>query len=314
MRIIGSLIILLCLVLPAAAAEREPFALAAKAKGKPITLKGELFLPAGAKDPVPAMVVVHGSGGLAVEREYAYAEVLNEMGIAAIVADHFGPRGVTSTVTDQQSVTALEMEEDAFALLARFAADPRIDPRRIGVMGFSKGGSVSIDTALKRYADRFLPDGPRFAVHAAFYPSCSNQPFNLATTGGPILVMNGESDSYVSWQVCRDLVAKLAAAGAAVHHIVYPDGRHGWDGSRPFFNAKGENHSRCIYAEQEDGTWMEKTSGIRIADEKGRRIQDGYAAALKACLTFGVSGGPDAATRAQAIAELQGLLARVFGL
>lgn len=315
MRLIALLILFVSLAGPASAAsDREAFTFPGKSKGAAVELKGEVFLPKGAKGPLPAMIVVHGSSGLTVEREYAYAEILNGMGVAAIVADHFGGRGVASTVSDQQSVLSIEMDEDAFTLLKRFAADPRFDTKRIGIMGFSKGGTVSVETALKRYADRFLPNGPRFAVHIPFYPSCASQPRNLATTGGPILLMSGADDTYVGWEVCRDFVAKLAAAGADARQIVFPGGKHGWDGGRPYTVAKGENYSRCIYVEQADGTWIETTSGARIADAQGRRIQEGFAAAVKVCRTLGVEGGPNPAVKAQAIAEMQAAVKKAFGL
>lgn len=314
MRLIGLLVLLACLAGPARADGREAFGFAGRSKGAAVELKGELFLPKGATAPVPAMIVVHGSAGLTLEREYAYAEILNGMGVAAIVADHFGGRGVASTAADQQSVLTVEMDEDAFTLLKRFAADPRIDPKRIGVMGFSKGGSVAVETALKRYADRFLPGGPRFALHVAFYPSCASQPRNLSPAGGSILLMSGADDTYVGWEVCRDFVAKLAAAGADARQIVFPGAKHGWDGGRAYTLARGENYSRCIFVEQADGTWVETTSGARITDAQGRRLPDGFAAAMKGCRTLGVEGGPNAAVKAQAIAEMQAAVKKAFGL
>jgi len=316
MRLVGVLVLLACLAGAARAQGQspEPFTFPGRSKGQAVELKGELILPREAKGPVPAMLVLHGSGGLTSGREHAYAEILNTMGVAAIIPDHFGGRGVVSTVVDQQAVLSIEMTEDAFLLLQRFAADPRLDARRIGIVGFSKGGTVALDTALRRHADRFLPGGPRFALHLPFYPSCASQPRNFATTGAPILLQSGADDTYVGWEVCRDFVARLAEAGGDVRQIVHSGAKHGWDGDRAYKIARGENYSRCIFAEQADGSWTETSSGRRIADTGGRPIPEGFAAALQDCRTHGVEGGPNPAVRARAIAEMQAAVARAFGL
>ena len=57
---------------------------------------GYLFLPEGAsaENAVPAMIVMHGSGGISAGREMTYGRFLAENGIAAFVVDYYLPRGV----------------------------------------------------------------------------------------------------------------------------------------------------------------------------------------------------------------------------
>ena len=59
--------------------------------------KGTLVLPEGASadDPSPAMVILHGSGGIKEGREFAYADWFADNGIAGFVVDYYSPRGVT---------------------------------------------------------------------------------------------------------------------------------------------------------------------------------------------------------------------------
>lgn len=61
------------------------------------TGKGTLVLPAGAsaQNPVPAMVILHGSGGIKKGREFNYAKWFAENGIAGFVVDYYAPRGVS---------------------------------------------------------------------------------------------------------------------------------------------------------------------------------------------------------------------------
>src|SRR5919109_3894711 len=62
-----------------AGAEAEP----------PTTAIGRFYLPPGfhARHSVPAVVLLHGSGGVLSTRELTYAAQLAEMGVAALVVD-----------------------------------------------------------------------------------------------------------------------------------------------------------------------------------------------------------------------------------
>ena len=64
----------------------------------PTTGVGTLILPpnASASDPVPAVVLVHGSGGIKPGREMRAGQTLADAGIAAFVIDYYGPRSLTS--------------------------------------------------------------------------------------------------------------------------------------------------------------------------------------------------------------------------
>ena len=63
----------------------------------PTSGRGTLFLPAEASpgSPAPAMVLLHGSGGISPGREMETAEWLASQGIAGFVVDYYDPRGVT---------------------------------------------------------------------------------------------------------------------------------------------------------------------------------------------------------------------------
>ena len=63
------------------------------------TIDGILSIP-GNGDDVPAMLIMHGSGGIG-QRGADYQQLLNFMGIATLRIDSFGPRGVRMTVDDQ---------------------------------------------------------------------------------------------------------------------------------------------------------------------------------------------------------------------
>ena len=132
-------------------------------------MSGELFLPPGT-DKVPALLIHHGSGGVSETRELRYAREIVQMGVATLVINSFKPRGITSTVRDQSTVTNNDMLADEFAALKALAGHARIDGKRVGVMGFSKGGTAALLAAHEVRAARALPEGLRFALHVPFYP------------------------------------------------------------------------------------------------------------------------------------------------
>jgi hypothetical protein len=86
------------------------FQLAKREATQQTVVFGDLKLPKKATAPVPAMIVVHGSSGVSHDREFWWADHLNDMGVAAFVVDSFTPRNIRETSTDQtQLSTAANM-------------------------------------------------------------------------------------------------------------------------------------------------------------------------------------------------------------
>src|SRR5262252_9713785 len=61
--------------------------------GKAVTIAGELRIPRGVTGKMPAVVLLHGSGGIGPGPEL-WAKHFNEMGIASFVLDSFSARGI----------------------------------------------------------------------------------------------------------------------------------------------------------------------------------------------------------------------------
>jgi hypothetical protein len=71
---------------------------------------------------------------------------------------------------------------------------------------------------------------------------------------------------------------------------------------------KGENWSRCVFVEQPDGSWKERTSCVVTHDSSGQRIEAGHRRALAVCRSYGVSGGPNEAARTKTMTALRSYL------
>ncbi len=196
--------------------------------GPEVMLGGELRLPFGVTGRVPAVVLIHGSGGIGAGPDM-WAHILNEAGIAAFILDSFSGRGIVSTVEDQDQLNSLSMTLDAFRALDVLAAHPRIRADRIAVWGFSKGAVPALYSAAERFRSAFGGDN-RFAAHVGFYTPC-NVAYDDDTrmSPAPIRLYHGSSDDYVNPAACRALVPRLQAAGVDVTLTEYADSQHSFD-------------------------------------------------------------------------------------
>ena len=155
---------------------------------------GDLEFPPGRVGRSPAVVLVHGSGGIG-PREDRWADELRQAGAATFVLDSFTGRAIASTAEDQSQLSSQAMIGDAYRALELLATHPRIDPARIAVMGFSKGGAVAMYAALTRFQRLHGPTGLGFAHHIAFYPPCYySYVGDVAVSSRPIRLFHGTAD------------------------------------------------------------------------------------------------------------------------
>jgi dienelactone hydrolase len=249
--------ILLCAVAPgdvggasaASAPERVTFA---SADGK-TRLVGYVFKPAAMPAArVPAVVMMHGRAGAyssrangvynastLSQRHLMWGRLWAEAGYIAVLVDGFGPRGYPAGFgrfsyddrpPELNEVTVRPL--DAYGALAYLRSRPDVLADRIGLQGWSNGGSAALaamplDTPAVRKAT------PRTGFRAAlvFYPGCGlkgrfadgYRPY------APVRVFHGTDDEEVSPRVCRDFVARSRALGGDIEIRLYDGATHGFD-------------------------------------------------------------------------------------
>jgi len=209
----------------------EAFLTGDKAAARPALIAGELRLPFPLRpgQKVPAVVLVHGSGGIGPSTDL-WARELNAAGVGAFILDSFAGRGITSTVQDQTQLHSLAMMVDAFRALDWLAEHPRVRADRIAVMGFSKGAVAAVYSAMTRFQALYGNPAHRFAAHIGLYTPCNTGYAKDAEVGpAPIRLFHGVADDYVAIAPCRDYAARLKAAGADVILTEYVNGQHSFD-------------------------------------------------------------------------------------
>ena len=133
-------------------------------EGQPVMLAGELRIPQPGTSRLPAVILVHGSGGIGSNIDL-WSQELNGIGIATLILDSFTARRIVSTVNDQTQLGRLAMIVDSYRALELVAKHPRIDATRIALMGFSRGGQAVLYASLTRFQRMHGPSDAAFAAH-----------------------------------------------------------------------------------------------------------------------------------------------------
>jgi uncharacterized protein len=132
-----------------------------------VTLRGWLYVPDGAEQEAPAVVMAHGFS--AVKEMYLdrFAEVFADAGLAALVFDNrnFG----ASDGEPRQEIDPWAQVRDYRHAITYAATRPEIDARRIGIWGSSySGGHVLVVGAIDRRVRCVVSQVPLISGHANF--------------------------------------------------------------------------------------------------------------------------------------------------
>ena len=228
---------------------------------------GALYLPPGADagHRAAVMVILHGSGGEWSGRGRDQAEFLVQHGVGAFVVDTFSGRGLTRDdkyVPRLMRVNIPDQLTDAFAALELLHTHPFVDSERIGVMGYSMGGTTAMLAAVEQTARAASRTDHRFALHVPMYAPCIIQTEAMATTGAPIVPLWGEQDKATPRPRCEAMVAALRAGGSTVEPQWFPDAAHGWNGHEPLqYYEDIPNFAPCSYVISADGSVREQVAG-----------------------------------------------------
>jgi dipeptidyl-peptidase-4 len=149
------------------------------------------------------------------------------------------------------SVGVLASEEQAAALRGLAATHPYVDLSRVGVFGWSGGGSMTLNLMF-RYPDLYavgfagapVPDQALYdSIYQERYmglpgPNAKGyhdgSPISYAEgLKGKLMIVHGSGDDNVHFQGTQRLLNRLIALNKQFHFMEYPNRRHGVQGSDP---------------------------------------------------------------------------------
>jgi dienelactone hydrolase len=219
--------------------------------GSAIALKGVLLLPYKPAPPggFPAIIALHGCGGMYSMREGHDGELAERMalraqmyvrdGYAVLFADSFRARGMREICTirhGERTVTAAMRRLDALGALRYLATRADIARDRIALVGWSHGGSAALqainarDAVVSAFFGR--PGAPPFFRAAvAFYPGCVT-PLKAGDgyrPGTPTRIHIGANDDWTPATTCTALGNAMAARGEDMLVTTYADSYHAFD-------------------------------------------------------------------------------------
>ncbi|GEP58488.1 hypothetical protein RSO01_56540 [Reyranella soli] len=152
----------------------------------------QLYLPPG-DGPFPAVVVMHSCSGI-TDNTRTWATRLVNWGYAALIVDSFGPRNSRSVCENVDSIPTRVRAQDAHNAATYLRTLPNIQAERIGIIGFSHGGSSTLWAAIgvEIPVDR---GGHPFQAGVAYYPGCSGRAI-VGPYVTDVLILTGKNDTW----------------------------------------------------------------------------------------------------------------------
>jgi dienelactone hydrolase len=226
-------------------------------------LAGTLSLPRWSRKPVPAVVLVHGSGRLGREHLLGDTRRLVWEGIGVLAYDKRGV-GASGGVYPQAGESGFDailrlLARDAAAAFEQLRRSPGVDPSRLGFFGASQAGWIvplaaeqlnpqprfhvfisgpAVSTGVEAHYSRLTGDGSRppeisdrseirTQVESFAGPAGFDPAPILSSQSVPTLWLLGERDESVPTFASVRVLDAIHAAGNQSHRvIVYPDTGH----------------------------------------------------------------------------------------
>jgi dienelactone hydrolase len=186
------------------------------------TIEGYLSKPDGS-GPFPAVVYLHGCGGLSQSTRHRVADLMTGWGYVVLAVDSFATRGIKQSCDQMRP----NRQGDAWGALSYLSGLGFVDPNRIAIVGSSQGAMVALRIASERSVDIFaVPEQPKFRALVAYYPMCRVASDQLTI---PAIVLIGELDDWAPASDCENWMRRRAGKGAPVKLVTYPRAYHAFD-------------------------------------------------------------------------------------
>lgn len=182
----------------------------------------KLTKPEG-EGPFPAVVLLHGCGGLSSSFRHDWDKRLAGWGYVSLQVDSFTPRDITGICAGGMiAVETLPYRvKDAYLARDYLASLDFVDGEKIGVIGWSHGGTTAVKTVNKSGEPTRKKT---FDAAVAFYPAC-HKPLDPEN---PLLILSGGKDRWTPVEFCLRH-APVDPKNDLFEIEVYPEAYHCFD-------------------------------------------------------------------------------------
>jgi dipeptidyl aminopeptidase/acylaminoacyl peptidase len=212
------------------------------------------FIPKKADGKLPLIVLVHGGvhGNFKPEDEVHITRELVEQGYAIIAPDYRGSSGYGREYWELIDYGGREVDDVLAAREWMLANEPRIDPERVGIMGWSHGGLIALMNIFQNpkayrvaYAGVPVTDlVARMGYKGEGYRELFSAKYHIGKTAEddvkeyrrrspvwnahrletPLLIHGNTNDEDVNVLEVEALINALKAAGKDFEHKIYTNG------------------------------------------------------------------------------------------
>src|SRR4051794_5318629 len=256
-RLIHSLAGAFALMMPSIASADVPETIYFGSADGRTEIVGYLFRPAG-NGPFPAVVLLHGRGGLyssnanadctlvarsvssgcnattLSKRHRTWGEYWAAHGYLTLFADSYGPRDTgrgfgrfTHDDPEREDVNERTVRPlDAEGALTYLTSRGDVIANNVFLQGWSNGASTVLNVILRQGAKT-----AGFRAALAFYPGCGPQSLlaRTLTTTTQVTMFLAAEDEEVSPTICQRVAERSRAAGSPIDVVFYQGATHGFD-------------------------------------------------------------------------------------
>jgi dienelactone hydrolase len=204
-------------------------------KNGDFTLRAMLYRPAAGADRLPAVVAMHGCGGLwtrsgrITPRFDEWGQRLTAAGFVVVFPDSFGSRGLGAQCKIARRALRVSRErvDDANAARRWLQSQSWVNPERVSLIGWSNGATATLWTI--RNVGQQQPQNAEFRSAVALYPGCKELSNSAWSARVPTLVLVGGADDWTPAGPCQDMVADARGRSALATIVAYPGAYHDFD-------------------------------------------------------------------------------------
>ena len=220
------------------------------------TIPGLLTFPDDNQEKYPVMIMVMNSGCGLYKREFTNGEDILRAGVGILEIDNCKPRGLS--IFNQIGAGNFNIlnpwmgAADALFALKFLQNHPKVDPDKIGIMGFSWGGQVTMWTGLDIIRKSIVGEDKDFSLRVSYYPYCRS--FDVPNySKNKLHFFIGEKDAAPP-VYCKKMVDSFNERGFGLSIDVFPDAHHNFDD--PYWDSKPKFQPREWYVTENCNLWI----------------------------------------------------------